>query len=145
MNRISRRRFAAGLGAGLLAARFLGRNNHLRADGGTARNLVVFFSPSGTHHHLWRPQCSGSSFSFPAGSILEPLAAHRSDRPLTQDDRSRYMELYRSVKADEGFAGGFQAMIAAALQSPYLLYPRRSPGRRASRGASPRCPPTLAP
>ena len=79
MNRISRRRFVAGLGAGLLAAPFLGRINHLRADGGTARNLVIFFSPNGTHHHLWRPQGTGSSFSFPAGSILEPLAAHKSD------------------------------------------------------------------
>ncbi len=80
MNRISRRRFAAGLGAGLLAAPFLGRINGLRADGGkTARNLVVFFSPNGTHHHLWRPTGSGSGFSFPAGSILEPLAAHKSD------------------------------------------------------------------
>ncbi|WP_437937754.1 DUF1552 domain-containing protein [Sorangium sp. So ce341] len=79
MNRISRRRFAAGLGAGLLAAPFLGRMSQLRADGGTARNLVIFFSPNGTHHHLWRPTGSGSSFSFPAGSILEPLAAHKSD------------------------------------------------------------------
>jgi Protein of unknown function (DUF1552) len=80
MNRISRRRFAAGLGAGLLAAPFVGKLGALRADGSTvAKNLVIFHSPNGTVHRHWRPQGSGSSFSIPAGTILEPLAGHKSD------------------------------------------------------------------
>jgi hypothetical protein len=80
MNRISRRRFAAGLGAGLLAAPFAGKLTSLRADGTrTAQRLVIFFSPNGTIHRHWRPQGSGTSFSFPAGSILAPLTAHKSD------------------------------------------------------------------
>lgn len=40
-----------------------------------ARRLVVFFSPNGTVHQHWRPAGDGASWSFPAGSILEPLAA----------------------------------------------------------------------
>ena len=40
-----------------------------------ARRLVVFFTPNGTIHQHWRPAASGGAFSFPAGSILEPLAA----------------------------------------------------------------------
>ena len=38
-----------------------------------ASRLIVFFSPSGTIHHQRRPTGSGTSFAFPAGSILEPL------------------------------------------------------------------------
>lgn len=40
-----------------------------------ARRVVVFFSPNGTIHSHWRPTGTGASWSFPAGSILEPLAA----------------------------------------------------------------------
>lgn len=57
-----------------------------------------------------------------ATELFERFGRRAFRRPLAQEDRSRYMELYRSVKADEGFAGGIQAMIAAALQSPYFLY-----------------------
>jgi len=34
------------------------------------------FSPNGTVHPFWRPTGSDATFAFPAGSILEPLAAH---------------------------------------------------------------------
>ncbi|WP_437998458.1 DUF1592 domain-containing protein [Sorangium sp. So ce185] len=57
-----------------------------------------------------------------ATEFFEGFGRRAFRRPLTQEDRSRYMELYRGVKADEGFAGGVQAMIAAVLQSPYFLY-----------------------
>ncbi len=36
------------------------------------------FSPNGTIHKQWRPTGSGTNFSFPAGSILEPLAPHKN-------------------------------------------------------------------
>ncbi len=39
---------------------------------------MVVFSPNGTIHKHWRPTGSGTNFSFPAGSILEPLAPHKS-------------------------------------------------------------------
>lgn len=71
----------AGMGATLLAAPFLGlltRPRRARAATGVrAKRLVVFFTPNGTVPARWRPSGSETSFSFPAGSILEPLAAHR--------------------------------------------------------------------
>jgi hypothetical protein len=80
MRGISRRAFGLGLGASALAGSWLrGLEGVARAAGGkTAKRLVVFFSPNGTIHDHWRPQGSGSDFSLPAGSILEPLAAHKS-------------------------------------------------------------------
>lgn len=78
---LSRRRFNLGLGASLLAAPLLGLlHGETRADTTkVARRLVVVFSPNGTIHQHWRPAGSGASFSFPAGSILEPLAARKAD------------------------------------------------------------------
>ena len=40
---------------------------------------MVFFSPNGTVPKRWRPDGEGSSFSFPAGSILEPLKDIQKD------------------------------------------------------------------
>ncbi len=48
------------------------------AEPATARRLVIFFSPNGTVPHRWRPVGTGTGYSFAAGSILEPLTAHRS-------------------------------------------------------------------
>lgn len=77
---LSRRRFSFGLGASLLAAPILGLlHGTTRADTTQiAKRIVVFFSPNGTIHKHWRPTGSGANFSFPAGSILEPLAARKS-------------------------------------------------------------------
>jgi hypothetical protein len=64
--------------AALLAAPFY----HLLAGprsaraAGRSKRLIVWFSPNGTVHQHWRPTGADTSFSFPAGSILEPLAAH---------------------------------------------------------------------
>lgn len=44
-----------------------------------ASRLIVFFSPNGTIPSHWRPSGTSSAFSFPQGSILEPLAAHAGD------------------------------------------------------------------
>ncbi|MCS6901940.1 MAG: DUF1552 domain-containing protein [Myxococcales bacterium] len=44
-----------------------------------ARRLVIFFTPNGTVPKRWKPNGSGSSFTFPAGSILEPLAPVKQD------------------------------------------------------------------
>ncbi|WP_063796272.1 DUF1552 domain-containing protein [Chondromyces crocatus] len=77
---MSRRRFTFGLGASLLAAPILGLlSGTTRADTSKlSKRLVLFFSPNGTIHKHWRPTGSGTNFSFPAGSILEPLTAHKS-------------------------------------------------------------------
>jgi hypothetical protein len=72
----TRRGFLRGAAAALACAPFARLlEGDARATGlGTAHRLVVFFTPNGTVHHLRRPVGSERSFSFPAGSILEPLA-----------------------------------------------------------------------
>lgn len=79
----SRRSFMLGLGASLFAAPFVGLLGRSRAraaaPGDAATRLVVFFTPNGTIPSKWRPSGSGTSFTFPAGSMLEPLAAHRDN------------------------------------------------------------------
>jgi len=84
MTRHSRRHFLHGIGASVLAAPFLKllENSALAAEGtttGHAKRLVLFFSPNGTVHEHWRPTGSGTNFSFPTGSVLEPLNKHKSD------------------------------------------------------------------
>lgn len=56
----------------------MGRARAARAAEGIAKRLVVFFSPNGTIPQHWRPTGSGTTFDFPAGSILEPLTEVKS-------------------------------------------------------------------
>lgn len=74
---VSRRAFTAGVGAALLAAPFveLLAPRRARAAAGKAKRLVVVFNPNGTVPAKWRPTGTETSFSFPAESILEPLAS----------------------------------------------------------------------
>ncbi|MCS6914480.1 MAG: DUF1552 domain-containing protein [Myxococcales bacterium] len=77
---ISRRQFVGGLGASLLLRPFvdlLVRPAH--ASLGRARRLVVFYTPNGTVHRLWRPAGGERDFRFPPGSMLEPLTPLRGD------------------------------------------------------------------
>ncbi len=78
MSHPNRRRFLAGIGASLIAAPILGTLSRKTHAATAARRLVVMFSPNGTIHKHWRPSGTGKSFSFPAGSILEPLAPHQN-------------------------------------------------------------------
>lgn len=75
MIRIGRRSFVHSAALAAVAAPFL---TLFRADsyaGGSthARRIVFFFTPNDTIHRFWRPAVSGATFTFPAGSILEPL------------------------------------------------------------------------
>ncbi len=77
MIRIGRRQFTAGLGASLLATPLLQfLSGEARAAAPVARRLIVFFTPNGTVHRLWRPTGTETSVSFPAGSMMEPLNPH---------------------------------------------------------------------
>jgi hypothetical protein len=81
MAKLTRRKLVRGLGAALLLGPFyalLERAASAQTSAGCARRLVLFFTPNGTVHHRWRPTGSGTTFDFPAGSILEPLADHKS-------------------------------------------------------------------
>jgi hypothetical protein len=69
------------MGAALLCApfyRLLTRPAPARAAVAPKR-IIFWFSPNGTVHQFWRPQGADTSFSFPPGSILEPLTAHKQD------------------------------------------------------------------
>src|SRR5262245_8927696 len=81
MVRLSRRGLVLGAGASLLAAPFAALlGQRARAGTGTGpQRLVIFFHPNGTIHQHWRPTGTETAFDFPAGSILEPLGAHKSD------------------------------------------------------------------
>ncbi len=75
MATLRRRNLLQGLGIGLVAAPFVNllSSPRSRAEGPAARRLIVFFSPNGTVPQHWRPAGTENDFSFPAGSILEPL------------------------------------------------------------------------
>jgi hypothetical protein len=81
MVRLSRRGLVLGTGACLVAAPFVALlGQRARADTGVGpKRLVIFFHPNGTVHKHWRPTGTEAAFDFPAGSILEPLGAHKSD------------------------------------------------------------------
>ena len=79
--KLSRRQFTFGAGASLLASPFISLlRGSARADQASAgaRRLIVVYTPNGTVLQHWRPTGGETSFSFPSGSILEPLAAHKS-------------------------------------------------------------------
>jgi len=82
---VNRRKFLAGLGASLLAAPYcrLLSGEALAQEAG-ARRLLIFFSPNGTVHQHWRPDGAEEAYSFPTGSILEPLS-HLRDQLLVID------------------------------------------------------------
>ncbi len=80
----NRRRFLGTLGATLAAGSWIGSSARTTHAGSTAKRLVVVFTPNGTIHKHWRPVGSGTNFSFPQGSILEPLLPYR-DRLIICD------------------------------------------------------------
>lgn len=105
---MNRRQFLAGAGASLLAAPFVSLLGARPARGEPPRiadRLVLFFSPNGTVHEFWRPQGAGRNFSFPKGSILEPLAPHAAD--LVVCDGVDFVGI-------EGHPGGMCAMLTGS-------------------------------
>jgi hypothetical protein len=108
MSLVRRRSLLHGLGIGLVAAPFLNLLGapRTRAGGGpAARRLIVFFSPNGTVPAHWKPTGGETDFSFPAGSILEPLTAVQ--------DRLIVVEGLDFFGADN-HEGGMAAMLTAS-------------------------------
>lgn len=79
-----RRRFLTTLGATLVAGAWCGSSMRSTHASTKAKRLVVVFTPNGTIHEFWRPKGSGKKYSFPAGSILEPLEPYK-DRVVICD------------------------------------------------------------
>ncbi|MDP2311034.1 MAG: DUF1592 domain-containing protein [Pseudomonadota bacterium] len=69
-----------------------------------------------------------------AALFIEDFGLHAFRRPLTQDDVDRYVALWESVAADEGFLDGVRWVVAAMLQSPHFLY-RMELGEKDGHGA----------
>jgi hypothetical protein len=57
-----------------------------------------------------------------AATFIEDFGLHAFRRPLAQDDIDRYLALWRTVAADEGFESGIRWVVTAMLQSPHFLY-----------------------
>jgi hypothetical protein len=104
---VSRRSFTASLGMAVLAAPFVqllagGTRRASAAPATRAKRFVVFFTPNGTVPARWRPTGGETSFSFPAGSILEPVAAFK-DRLVVLDELD--------FKNANNHEGGMAAML----------------------------------
>ena len=101
---IASRRALLRLGAASLIAAPFQRLLIPRARAATApaRRLLIYFSPNGTIPAQWTPSGSGTSFSFPSGSILEPLAAWRDQLTLVHG-----MDFYNA----DNHEGGMAAML----------------------------------
>ena len=96
-----------GLGIGLVAAPFINLLSapRTRAAGPAGRRLIVFFSPNGTIPAHWTPEGSETDFTFPVGSILEPLTEIQ--------DKLIVVEGLDFFGADN-HEGGMRAMLTAS-------------------------------
>ena len=77
----TRRSALKGLGAAGLALPFFRsfkKSAHAQ-DVMRPRNLVLFFSPNGVVHNLWRPQVTGNQFQILDDQVLTPLRPHADD------------------------------------------------------------------
>lgn len=57
-----------------------------------------------------------------AARFIEDFGLRAFRRPLTQDDVDRYVALWETVAAEEGFLDGLRWVVAAMVQSPHFLY-----------------------
>ena len=106
MHLLNRRRFLGYSAASALAAPFIRllENPAHAVDVGGAQRLLIFFTPNGTIHDHWRPSGGEHSFSFDAGTVLEPLAPHRDDLLILDG---------MDFAAGTNHEGGMSAMLTA--------------------------------
>jgi len=57
-----------------------------------------------------------------ARRFVESFGERAFRRPLAAGDVTRYLALHAAISAQEGFAEGVEAVVAAMLQSPHFLY-----------------------
>ncbi|MBL9105711.1 MAG: DUF1552 domain-containing protein [Myxococcales bacterium] len=108
MSFLRRRSVLHGLGLGLVAAPFLNLLNAPRSradDKPHGKRLVVFFSPNGTVPAHWTPGGGETDFTFPAGSILEPLTPIRDQLIILSG-----LDFYGA----DNHEGGMAAMLTAS-------------------------------
>lgn len=108
MSSLRRRSVLRGLGIGLVAAPFLNLLTAPRSradDKPHAKRLIVFFSPNGTVPAHWTPSGGETDFTFPMGSILEPLAPVRDQLIVLEG-----LDFYGA----DNHEGGMAAMLTAS-------------------------------
>ena len=54
--------------------------------------------------------------------VLGEFAPRAWRRPITDEERTRFLDLYRLVSAEGGFGEGVRAIVEGMLQSPNFLY-----------------------
>jgi Protein of unknown function (DUF1552) len=77
MNRLSRRKFLASIGAGAALAPFIPLLNASGQEQSFPKRLLLFYTPHGTVKKAWTP--TGSETNFTLGPILAPLQSHKQD------------------------------------------------------------------
>lgn len=68
-----------------------------------------------------------------AAEFVEEFGRRAWRRPLTEDDRDRYIGIFAAAAEDQGFRAGIRWVIAGLLQSPHFLY-RSELGQEGSDG-----------
>jgi hypothetical protein len=73
-----------------------------------------------------------------AGKVIDRYTTRAYRRPLTADERGRYVTLYRAYAAQPnngGFPGGVRGIVQTMLQSPNFLYHLEIPDAAGTAGA----------
>ena len=95
---LSRRTFVSALGGALVGGRLLDARP-AGAQSLAARRLVIFYSPDGFRTGAVYPDGAGTSFTFPAGSTLEPLTPVRQHLTILGG-----LEYTNAIAHDRGMA-----------------------------------------
>ncbi len=115
MPSMSRRRLLGGLGGSVLAGTFCDRllvPPARAAEPGTAKRLIVIFTPDGALPNYWAPDDrSDGGFDFAVGSMLEPLAPHKDDLILIDG-----LDVFNAVTVGCQHAYGLGAMLTNVAQ-----------------------------
>ncbi|HEX4351758.1 MAG TPA: DUF1552 domain-containing protein, partial [Polyangiales bacterium] len=77
MNRLSRRKFLASIGAGTALAPFIPLLNASGQEKSFPKRLLLFYTPHGTVKKSWTP--TGTETNFTLSPILAPLEAHKQN------------------------------------------------------------------
>ncbi|AKF05647.1 DUF1592 domain-containing protein [Sandaracinus amylolyticus] len=66
--------------------------------------------------------CASSGDAGCAGQLVDRYGARLFRRPLTSDERSRYVALHQRVSGESDFATGAKWTLVAMIQSPHAVY-----------------------
>jgi hypothetical protein len=132
MSVLSRRRFLHAAGAASLAAPFYNflSGSARAAELGSAKRLLIFFTPNGTVPNMHWPTGSGRSFSFGADTAFEPLSPIRDDLLILKG-----LDFYNATNHEGGMAcmltgnGGAGSVTQGKSIDQYLA-PTLSEGKR---------------